>query len=103
VLRRIFELRRNEMTRGWRKLHNEELHNFYTKPDIIRTIKPRSEIDRTCSTHGEKRNPYRILVGKSDGETPLGSGRGRWNNNIKKVKVKISLLQAMEAHRVARG
>jgi hypothetical protein len=39
VLRRIFGLERNEVTGGWRKLHNEELHNFYSSPSIIRMIK----------------------------------------------------------------
>jgi hypothetical protein len=41
VLRRIFEPKRNEMTGGWRELHNEELHNLYSSPDIIGMIKSR--------------------------------------------------------------
>jgi hypothetical protein len=41
VLRRIFGPKRDEMTGGWRKLHNEELHNLYSSPSIIRTIKSR--------------------------------------------------------------
>jgi hypothetical protein len=41
VLRRIFGLKRDEVTGGWRKLHNEELHNLYPSPSIIRMIKPR--------------------------------------------------------------
>jgi hypothetical protein len=39
VLRRIFGLKRKEVTGGWRKLHNEELHNLYFLPNIIRMIK----------------------------------------------------------------
>jgi hypothetical protein len=39
VLRRIFGPKRDEMTGEWRKLHNEELHNLYSSPDIIRQIK----------------------------------------------------------------
>jgi hypothetical protein len=39
VLRRIFGLRRDEVIEGWRKLHNEELHNLYPSPGIIRMIK----------------------------------------------------------------
>jgi hypothetical protein len=41
VLRRIFGLKRDEVTGGWRKLHNEELHSFCSSPSIIRMIKPR--------------------------------------------------------------
>jgi hypothetical protein len=41
VLRRIFGARRDEVIGGWRKLHNEELHNLYTSPNIIRMIKSR--------------------------------------------------------------
>jgi hypothetical protein len=41
VLRRIFGPKRDEVTGGWRKLHNEELHNVYSSPSIIRMIKSR--------------------------------------------------------------
>jgi hypothetical protein len=41
VLRRIFGPKRDEVTGGWRKLHNEELHNLYSSPSIIRRIKSR--------------------------------------------------------------
>jgi hypothetical protein len=41
VLRRIFGPKRDEVTGEWRKLHNEELHDFYSSPSIIRTIKAR--------------------------------------------------------------
>jgi hypothetical protein len=41
VLRRIFGLKRDELMGGWRKLHNEELHNLYSSPSIIRMIKSR--------------------------------------------------------------
>jgi hypothetical protein len=39
VLRRIFEPKRDEVAGGWRKLHNEELHDLYSSPSIIRVIK----------------------------------------------------------------
>jgi hypothetical protein len=39
VLRRIFGAKREEGARGWRRLHSEELHNFYTSPNIVRVIK----------------------------------------------------------------
>jgi hypothetical protein len=41
VLRRIFVLKRDEIVGGWRKLHNEELHNLHSSPNIIRMIKSR--------------------------------------------------------------
>jgi hypothetical protein len=41
MLKRILESKRNEVTRGWRKLHNEELHNLYSSPNIIKMIKSR--------------------------------------------------------------
>jgi hypothetical protein len=39
VLRRIFGPKRDEVTEGWRKLHNEELHSLYSSPSIVRLIK----------------------------------------------------------------
>jgi hypothetical protein len=78
VLRRIFGPKRFEVTGGWRKLHNEELHNLYSSPNIIRMIK-----SRACSTNGGKRNAYRTLVGKQEGKRPLGRSRRGWVNNIK--------------------
>jgi hypothetical protein len=41
VLRRIFGPKSDEVTREWRKLHDDELHNLYSSPSIIRIIKPR--------------------------------------------------------------
>jgi acyl-coenzyme A synthetase/AMP-(fatty) acid ligase len=52
-LRRIFGPRRDELTKDWRKLHNEELHNLYSSPNIIRMIKSKEdEMGRACSTNG---------------------------------------------------
>jgi hypothetical protein len=79
VLRRIFGPKRDEVTGGCGKLHNEELHNLYSSPSIIRMIKSR----RACSTNGEKRNAYRILVGMPEGKRPRGRPRRMWVNNIK--------------------
>jgi hypothetical protein len=51
---RIFGPKREELAGGWRKLHNEELHNLYTSPNIIRVIKSRmEEMSRACSMHGD--------------------------------------------------
>jgi hypothetical protein len=41
VLRRIFGPKRKEVARGWRRLHNEELHNVHTSPNIVRVMKSR--------------------------------------------------------------
>jgi hypothetical protein len=84
VLRRILEPKRDEMIGGWRKLHNEELHNLYSSPSIIRIIKSRrmrwaGHVARV----GEERNAYRILVGKPEGKRSLGRLRRRWEDNIK--------------------
>jgi hypothetical protein len=72
VLRRIFGRRRDEVTGEWRKLHNEELYEMYSSSDIIRIIKSRRV---TWAGHvarmGEKRNAYRLLVGKPEGKRPL--------------------------------
>jgi hypothetical protein len=50
VLRRIFVLKRDEVTGDWRKLHNEELHNLYSSPKIIRIVKD-DEMGRACNTN----------------------------------------------------
>jgi hypothetical protein len=63
VLRGLFRLKRDEVTGGWRKLHNEELHDLYSSPSIIRIIKE-DEVGRACGMNGEKRNVYRLLLGK---------------------------------------
>jgi hypothetical protein len=42
-------------------------------------------MDRACSTNGEKRNAYGILVGKPEGKRPIGRPRGRWVENIIKM------------------
>jgi hypothetical protein len=85
VLRRIFGPKRDEVTEDWRTLHNEELHNLYSSPSIIRMIKSRRMISRACSMNGEKRKAYRLLVGKPEGKIPLGRLRRRWVDNIKMV------------------
>jgi hypothetical protein len=54
VLRRIFGPKRYEVTEGWRKLHNEELHKVFSSPNIIRMIKSRWMIGRGCSMNGRE-------------------------------------------------
>jgi hypothetical protein len=84
VLRGIFGPKRDEVTGDWRKLHNEELHNLYSSLDIIRMIKSRRmRWGGHVARMGEKRNAYRILVGKPKGKRPLVRPRRRWVDNIK--------------------
>jgi hypothetical protein len=84
VLRRIYGTKRDEVTTGWRKLHNKELNILYSLPSIIRMIKSRRiRWAGHVAQMGAKRNAYRILVGKPERKRPLGRTRRRWMNNIK--------------------
>jgi hypothetical protein len=84
VLRRIFEPKRDEMTRGRRKLLNEKLHNLYSSPSIITMIKSRMlRWAWHLARMWEKRNAYRILVREPKGKRPHGRLRRRWVDNIK--------------------
>jgi hypothetical protein len=84
MLRRIFGSKRNEMTGGWRKLHNEELHNLYCLPSIIRMIESRRmRRPGHVSQMGEQRNAYWVLVGNPEGKRPLGRPRHSWVDSIK--------------------
>jgi hypothetical protein len=83
VLRRIFGLKRDEVTGEWRKLLNEELRDLYSSPSIIRIIKLKMRWVGRVARMGEKRNAYRLLVGKPEGKRPLGRPRHRWVDNIR--------------------
>jgi len=66
VLRRIFGPRRDEVTREWRKLHNEELNDLYSLPNIVRVIKSRRvRWAGYVARMGEWRGVYRVLVGET--------------------------------------
>jgi hypothetical protein len=76
VLRRIFGPKRDGVMGRWRKLHNEELHNLYSSPSIIRIIKlRRMRWQDMWHEWGEKRNVCRLLVGKPEGKRLLGRPR----------------------------
>jgi hypothetical protein len=90
VLRRTFGPKRDEATGEWRKLHNEELHDLYSSPSILRIIKPRRMRSAgNVARMGEKRNTYRLLVGKPEGRSPLGRPRRRWVYNISRDLVEV--------------
>jgi hypothetical protein len=70
------------VTGEWRKLHNEEIHDLYSSPSIIRIIKPRRmKWMGHVARMGEKRNACRLLVGKPEGKRPLGRPRRTWVDN----------------------
>jgi len=84
VLRRIFGRRRDEVTGEWRRLHNEELNNLYSPPNIVWVIKSRRMKWAGHVTHiVEERGMYRVLVGKPEGRRPLERPRLRWVDNIR--------------------
>jgi hypothetical protein len=66
------------------KLHNGELHNLYSSPDIIRQMKLRKmSLAGNVARMGEKRKVYRVLAGNPEGKRPLGKPRPRWEDGIR--------------------
>jgi len=83
VLRRIFGPRGDEVKGDWRKLHNNELNDLYSSPNIVRVMKSRKmRWAGHVARMGERRCVYRVLVGKQ-GKRPLGIARRRREDNIK--------------------
>ena len=83
-LRRIFGPKRDEVTREWRKLHNEEPNDLYCSLCIVRVITSRRmRWAGHVARMGEKRGLYRALAGEPEKKKPLGRPRRRWEDNIK--------------------
>jgi len=79
----IFE-KISEWKGEWRKLHNEELNDLYSLPNIVRVVTSRRmRWAGHVARMGEDRDVHRVLVGKPEGKRPLGRPRRRWKDNIK--------------------
>ena len=73
-----------EVTGEWRKLHNEELRDLCSLPNIVRVVKSRRMwLAGNVASMGEGRGVHRVLVWKSEGKRPLGRPRRRWEDYIK--------------------
>jgi hypothetical protein len=73
VLRRIFGPKREEVAGGWRRLHNKELHNLYSSPNIVRLIDSRRiRLVGHTARMGKMKNAYNILVAKPEGKEDKG-------------------------------
>jgi len=84
VLKRVFGSKRDEVTGVWRKVHNEELNDLYSLPNIFRVIKSRRiKWAGHVAYMGDSKCLYRVLVGKPEGKRLLGISRSRWEDNSK--------------------
>ena len=83
VLRAKFGPRRDDVTGEFRKLHNEELNDLYTSPNIVQVpkLKRMRQVGHVACM-GERRGVYRVLVVKPEGKRSLGRPRHRWEDKI---------------------
>ena len=80
----LFGPKKDKVTGEWRKLHNEELSDLYSLPNIVRVVKSRRmRWAGHVARMGEEREVHRVLVGKPEGKSPLERPRRRWEDNIK--------------------
>jgi hypothetical protein len=83
ALRRVLGPKRDEVTAEWRKLHNEELGDLYSLPNIVRVVKTRRmRWAGHVARMGQGRGVYRVMVGRPEGKRPLGRPRRRWEDNL---------------------
>ena len=83
-MRRVFGPKRDDVTGKWRKLHNEELSDLYSLPNIVRVVKSRRmRWAGHVALMGQGRGVHMVLVGKPEGKRPLGRPRRRRGDNIK--------------------
>ena len=84
MLRRIFGPRKDEVMGEWRRMHNEELNDLYSSPNIVLVIKSRRmrKAGRVAYM-GKERGVYRVLLGKPEGRRALWRPRCRWVDNIR--------------------
>jgi hypothetical protein len=84
MISRICGQKREKVVEGWRRLHNEELHNLYGSQNVIRVIiSRRMRLVGQVACMGKMKNVYSILVGKSEGKRPLVRPRHRQEGNIR--------------------
>jgi hypothetical protein len=83
VLRKVYRPKRDEVTGEWKKLHNEDLNDLYSLPNIVRVVKSRRmRWAGHVARIGEDRVVHKVLVGKPEGKSLLGRPRSRWEDNI---------------------
>jgi hypothetical protein len=104
ILRRIYGPKRDEVTGEWRKLHNEELHNLYSSPDIIRQGQSRRmRWAGHVARMGQERKVCKVLVGKPKGKRPLRRPRHRWKEGIRMDLGEIGLDSNSSGQRLVAG
>jgi hypothetical protein len=82
MLRRIFDLKTDEVTEEWKKLHNEDLNDACSSPNTVWVIKLR-RMRWVGYVARMQRDMYRVLVGKPEGKRLMGRPRCRWEDNVK--------------------
>jgi hypothetical protein len=82
MLRKMFGLKTEEVAGGWRKLHNDGLHNLDCSPNIVKIKSRRMNWLEHVAHMGKVRNVYKLLVTKHKGKRPLERSRHGWEGTI---------------------